>query len=40
MEFVSYELAKKLKEKGFSQRPDYFNYSSYYARSCYDRRKI
>jgi hypothetical protein len=30
MEFVSYELSKKLKEKGFSQRPDYFNYSSYY----------
>lgn len=30
MEFVSYELAKKLKEKGYPQRPDYFNYSSYY----------
>lgn len=30
MKFVSYELSKKLKEKGFPQRPDYFNYSSYY----------
>lgn len=30
MEFVSYELSKKLKEKGYPQRPDYFNYSSYY----------
>lgn len=30
MEFVSFDLAKKLKEKGFPQRPDYFNYSSYY----------
>lgn len=30
MEIVSFELAKKLKEKGFPQRPDYFNYSSYY----------
>lgn len=28
--FVSFDLAKKLKEKGFPQRPDYFNYSSYY----------
>lgn len=30
MEFVNYIIAKKLKEKGFPQRPDYFNYSSYY----------
>lgn len=30
MEVVSFELAKKLKEKGFPQRPDNFNYSSYY----------
>ena len=30
MEIVSFEIAKKLKEKGFPQRPDYFNYSSYY----------
>lgn len=30
MEFVDFDLAKKLKEKGFPQRPDYFNYSSYY----------
>lgn len=30
MEFVSCELSKKLKEKGYPQRPDYFNYSSYY----------
>lgn len=30
MEIVSFELAKKLKEKGFPQRPDYFNYSNYY----------
>lgn len=30
METVSFEIAKKLKEKGFPQRPDYFNYSSYY----------
>lgn len=29
-EFVSIEIAKKLKEKGFPQSPDYFNYSSYY----------
>lgn len=29
--FVTFETAKKLKEKGFPQRPDYFNYSSYYA---------
>ena len=29
-EFVPFEIAKKLKEKGFPQRPDYFNYSSYY----------
>lgn len=29
-DFVTYELAVKLKEKGFPQRPDYFNYSSYY----------
>jgi hypothetical protein len=29
-DFVSFEVAKKLKEKGFPQRPDYFNYSSYY----------
>lgn len=30
MEIVSFKIAKKLKEKGFPQRPDYFNYSSYY----------
>ena len=30
-DFVTFETAKKLKEKGFPQRPDYFNYSSYYA---------
>ena len=30
MEFVNFEIAKKLKEKGFPQRPVYFNYSSYY----------
>lgn len=30
MEFIPFELAKKLKEKGFPQSPDYFNYSSYY----------
>ena len=30
MEIVPFETAKKLKEKGFPQRPDYFNYSSYY----------
>jgi hypothetical protein len=29
-DFVTFEIAKKLKEKGFPQRPDYFNYSSYY----------
>lgn len=29
-DFVTFELAKKLKEKGFPQSPDYFNYSSYY----------
>lgn len=29
-DFVPFDLAKKLKEKGFPQRPDYFNYSSYY----------
>jgi hypothetical protein len=29
-DFVTFELAKKLKEKGFPQRPDYCNYSSYY----------
>ena len=29
-DFVTFELAVKLKERGFSQRPDYFNYSSYY----------
>ena len=29
-DFVSFEIAKKLKDKGFPQRPDYFNYSSYY----------
>lgn len=28
--FIPYELAVKLKEKGFPQRPDYCNYSSYY----------
>lgn len=30
-DFVTFEMAKRLKEKGFPQRPDYFNYSSYYA---------
>lgn len=30
MNFVSFEIAKKLKDKEFPQRPDYFNYSSYY----------
>ena len=32
MEFVSFEIANKLKEKGFPQTPDYYyvNYSSYY----------
>lgn len=29
-DFVTFEVSKKLKEKGFPQRPDYFNYSSYY----------
>lgn len=29
-DFVPFDLSKKLKEKGFPQRPDYFNYSSYY----------
>jgi hypothetical protein len=29
-DFVSYELAVKLKEKGFPQIPDYFKHSSYY----------
>jgi hypothetical protein len=29
-DIVPFEIAKKLKEKGFPQRPDYFNYSSYY----------
>lgn len=29
-DFITFELAKKLKEKGYPQRPDYFNYSSYY----------
>ena len=29
-DFVTFELAVKLKEKGFPQRPDCFNYSSYY----------
>lgn len=28
--FVDFETSKKLKEKGFPQTPDYFNYSSYY----------
>lgn len=32
-DFVTFEIAKKLKEKGFPQRPDYFNYSSYF---CWD----
>lgn len=32
-DFVTFDLAKKLKEKGFPQRPDYFNYSSYF---CWD----
>lgn len=30
MKFVNFSIAKKLKEKGFPQSPDYFNYSSYY----------
>ena len=29
-DFVTSKIAYKLKEKGFPQRPDYFNYSSYY----------
>ena len=29
-DFVPFEIAKKLKDKEFPQRPDYFNYSSYY----------
>lgn len=29
-DFVTFEIAKKLKGKGFPQNPDYFNYSSYY----------
>lgn len=29
-EFVTFEISKKLKEKGFPQSPDYFNHSSYY----------
>lgn len=29
-DFVTFDLAKKLKDKGFPQRHDYFNYSSYY----------
>lgn len=29
-DFVTFDLAKKLKDKGFPQRPDYFNYSNYY----------
>lgn len=29
-DIVTFELAKKLKEKGFPQSPDYFNYCSYY----------
>ena len=29
-DLVTFELSKKLKEKGFPQSPDYFNYSSYY----------
>ena len=29
-DFTTFELAKKLKEKGFPQSPDFFNYSSYY----------
>lgn len=29
-DYMTFETAKKLKEKGFPQRPDYFNYSSYY----------
>ena len=30
MNLVTFEIAKKLKDKEFPQRPDYFNYSSYY----------
>lgn len=29
-DFISFEIAKTLKEKGFPQKPDYFNYSNYY----------
>ena len=29
-DFVNFSIAKKLKEKGFPQSPDCFNYSSYY----------
>ena len=29
-DFVSFEIAKKLKDKGFPQSPYYVNYSSYY----------
>ena len=29
-DFVHFEISKKLKEKGFPQSPDYFNYSNYY----------
>ena len=29
-DFTTFEIAKKLKEKGFPQSPNYFNYSSYY----------
>jgi hypothetical protein len=29
-DFIPKELAVKLKEKGFPQRPNYFNYGSYY----------
>ena len=29
-DFITFEIAKKLKEKGFPQSPDCFNYSSYY----------
>ena len=29
-DFVNFKISQKLKEKGFPQSPDYFNYSSYY----------
>jgi hypothetical protein len=29
-DFVTFETAVKLKEKGFPQSPDYFNYNNYY----------